>query len=1384
MQYKNLNTFIKGVFENEGKESRIPDPFLTKCLNMDIDVTGKLTRRPGCESWEDLKVGGSVASANGIPDMGGNTGFGNRIQALFQYIDVAGVGYIVVVCDGKVYIETLESDDVIKQWSCINPNFDLKNKDSKVSTTSYLDLLFFNDVGDNVYYYDSQSYVGGGWTVLGNRFSYFAGDKIYLRDYSDFSAKTHDNDITAADHTKGANLDTFDVGGDVRHQFTVGDTITVTGSTANDGDYTINKIAMNGADTQLTVDEDLTDSTADGSIASQYRILIEDNEINSQGKAIWDGLDDITYPYICGAENITGIDQGAKTFTIAGDFSTGQIGAMLNINGSTGNDGKYTVSSVTLNAGNTDIVVDEAIPDATVDGTLSSTNLNLGFVKMTGNIDTGVYYFVLDNGKNQRADDKCQIIKFNDRLIAQDYVELDMNADGEIINFDIYDGNVYIMCEDNRIEVLDISNLSNTPLITGDVSGISAVTNSSAKKQYSISASVEGIFIYGSTLPDRSDWYQPIPMCQFTSPDSCSPVESCGWPTWDKANYPGWWWGWNWETKFWRGIMSSVHFSLFSPPVYFVKSARNGNMKYMRGIIRKVTPSLFPPTTFFTGYQLTMKPESGIESYYHLDLCTFATQITDMAFGTAKHWWSFSGGPPAQEYNYRMQYYIQEIDEVYNATSFRKSKEFDFTDAYCYYHWIFHYNKDGWYDGKRNYFQKDVANNRITRINGNVFYLYGLTYNTDIFSSKTQSKYALLIGLDFNGNLKTKTISTMNEGNKTWKYIIPLGKLSGETRDVVPLVIKDGALYSGTDMIDGVAGNNMGQYMYLNLDTFALANKSTRISCRKLLIESDDEKRWFLQGDPDDNKQRIGTSWDYGSAIFEREDYTGLLAHNSNLFFHLFVQIGDVAGEVQSDKLSPLGVPKTPQVTIGQDDTSDLVQDSIFRYQSAYEFMNENTTLLSPVSQSIYIPDMGVGNHVKVTITDLNLSNARGIPLYETADVNKIQVYRSQYDETLKIWSEPILIGTILKADIGTVTSVIDKIQSPSVNPFTDVNALKYPVNDIVLHKNRLLLINKLNEENSSVVMYSDKDMAQAIPAGNIRPIQSGDGDYLVTGRSTGDYLYLFKSSKIYGVLGDIYNGQLVDIDLKKGSRYKHLVVIFEKVCYFLNDYGIFKISGQRIEDIMQETMRNYFNKQRDDSIDFTNLAEGFADIDEEHREILFHVPQKVNGHAQTTNNLIIVYNIDHNYFRTRKYHKSVSDFAYIINLSSKDYQYIISDYDGHIYKLSQRKNDNNSAIKYIIRTKYINVGTNVVSKMYKILKIFGKYLHKIRIAYWIDGKRYAGDVGYRSTLTGRGSAFFDLWSEGSANRISIEISGETINDPPVEIEEILLGFTKAGSLR
>jgi hypothetical protein len=75
---------------------------------------------------------------------------------------------------------------------------------------------------------------------------------------------------------------------------------------------------------------------------------------------------------------ITAVNTGTKTLTIAGDHAAElPAGSLLAVDGSTGNDGMFTVVSATYTS-STAIVVSETVPDATVDGTLYPCGNMLG----------------------------------------------------------------------------------------------------------------------------------------------------------------------------------------------------------------------------------------------------------------------------------------------------------------------------------------------------------------------------------------------------------------------------------------------------------------------------------------------------------------------------------------------------------------------------------------------------------------------------------------------------------------------------------------------------------------------------------------------------------------------------------------------------------------------------------------------------------------------------------------------------------------------------------------------------------------------------------------------------------------------------------------------
>ena len=90
---------------------------------------------------------------------------------------------------------------------------------------------------------------------------------------------------------------------------------------------------------------------------------------DAQG-AILEGVYSFTYNIKTDAP-ITGVSQVGKTFTIVGDYAALITAAgTITIVRSTGNNGTYTVVSAVFGGADTEIVVSEAVPSGTVDGSI------------------------------------------------------------------------------------------------------------------------------------------------------------------------------------------------------------------------------------------------------------------------------------------------------------------------------------------------------------------------------------------------------------------------------------------------------------------------------------------------------------------------------------------------------------------------------------------------------------------------------------------------------------------------------------------------------------------------------------------------------------------------------------------------------------------------------------------------------------------------------------------------------------------------------------------------------------------------------------------------------------------------------------------------------
>lgn len=110
-------------------------------------------------------------------------------------------------------------------------------------------------------------------------------------------------------------------------------------------------------------------------LSMKANLLAKKISLNAAGIKIWGYFGwthDYHYAYST-PYNIILVDQGARTFSIAGNHSAEFLAGMdIKVVGSTGNDGFYTVLSSVFSLGLTEITVSQAIPDGTGNGSLGS----------------------------------------------------------------------------------------------------------------------------------------------------------------------------------------------------------------------------------------------------------------------------------------------------------------------------------------------------------------------------------------------------------------------------------------------------------------------------------------------------------------------------------------------------------------------------------------------------------------------------------------------------------------------------------------------------------------------------------------------------------------------------------------------------------------------------------------------------------------------------------------------------------------------------------------------------------------------------------------------------------------------------------------------------
>ncbi|MFB6208533.1 MAG: hypothetical protein ABEJ56_00150 [Candidatus Nanohaloarchaea archaeon] len=189
--------------------------------------------------------------------------------------------------------------------------------------------------------------------------------------------REENNDFGPAFSIKDVNTtnDIFVVSGNKTEFFTSDQDISVNNSTGNDGNYTVSSVSYDSTnnETDITVNEDVTDSTADGKIYA------------GEPAIFWTGRRFQTA--------ITGVDTTNDEFVVSGDRTNDfEEGGHIEVIGSTGNDGIYKVadpSDVTYDSNNdeTTIAVVEDVTDSTADGDLEAwENIFRGWPDSQGKI--------------------------------------------------------------------------------------------------------------------------------------------------------------------------------------------------------------------------------------------------------------------------------------------------------------------------------------------------------------------------------------------------------------------------------------------------------------------------------------------------------------------------------------------------------------------------------------------------------------------------------------------------------------------------------------------------------------------------------------------------------------------------------------------------------------------------------------------------------------------------------------------------------------------------------------------------------------------------------------------------------------------------------------
>jgi hypothetical protein len=140
-------------------------------------------------------------------------------------------------------------------------------------------LIVANSTGnDGKYTLVSMAYTGGNTVITVQETPASSTADGTLAQYDDTKEFLYDVQVTVPRNNTitavSTGSKTFTMSGDQRRWFNVGGTITVTGSTGNDGTYTVTVINYTGGNTVLTVTETVPSAVADGSVRVTFKITV------------------------------------------------------------------------------------------------------------------------------------------------------------------------------------------------------------------------------------------------------------------------------------------------------------------------------------------------------------------------------------------------------------------------------------------------------------------------------------------------------------------------------------------------------------------------------------------------------------------------------------------------------------------------------------------------------------------------------------------------------------------------------------------------------------------------------------------------------------------------------------------------------------------------------------------------------------------------------------------------------------------------------------------------------------------------------------------------------------------------------------------------------